>query len=221
MGRNKKVDPLLLVELVEEYHKDHPNKKIKYADFGRYARSKGIKIEDYLLRRYPEVKALVTIYNNEETPFQKVVAYHTQDVDAFLAKNQSTPKLKAALIEREQHYKTVAEAATSIFAENDKLEKKNTELQNAVKELTEKLYSQTEMLKEKDRMLIKLKRILNDYVYPEIANALLQQEGVLDVVSDTIDEDSLEKHTISADTDISEYESEFLNKLLIDFDKDE
>lgn len=219
MGRNKKVNPSLLVELLEKYHLEFPNKKIKYAAFGRYVRSKGIAIEDYLLRRYPEITELVEMINSEDSPSQMVASYLTLDVDLFLAKNSSKAKLKAALIQRDQYYKAMADAAASINATNDTLEKKNNELQIKINELTEELTDIKAIFNEKEKMIVKLKRILNDYVYPEIANALLQQEGVLNVVADVIDGESLEKHKISADTDISAYRSELLNELSIDFDK--
>ena len=69
-------------------------------------------------------------------------------------------------------------------------------------------------LKERDETIRKLRRILESYIYPDAANALLAKEGILEVASTVIPEEIMQEKTITADAEVQESEYKSVNKLM-------
>ena len=47
-----------------------------------------------------------------------------------------------------------------------------------------------------------MKNILDDYIYPDMANAILKRDGVLKVVNSVVNNNIVDEKSICADTDI-------------------
>ena len=73
-------------------------------------------------------------------------------------------------------------------------------------------------IRQKNEVIARLKKLLDSYVYPDAANAILAREGLLEIVSSVIPEEQMKKHTITADTEIRYSEYDSVNELLGDFD---
>lgn len=81
------------------------------------------------------------------------------------------------------------------------------ELKNVIKETEKKLIEEKEKntdtkIKEKDKAIVAMKNILDDYIYPDMANAILKRDGVLKVVNSVVDNDVVDEKSICANTDI-------------------
>lgn len=81
------------------------------------------------------------------------------------------------------------------------------ELKNVIKETEKKLIEEKAKntdtkIKEKDKAIVAMKNILDDYIYPDMANAILKRDGVLKVVNSVVDNDVVDEKSICADTDI-------------------
>ena len=69
-------------------------------------------------------------------------------------------------------------------------------------------------IRKKDAAISTLKRILDGYIYPEAANAILEKEGILEVVNSTIPEELMKEKVVDADTDIKSFDFDSVNELL-------
>lgn len=225
MARKKALQDDELVRLLDEYRLDNPGIKIKIPKFGEYVRSKGYPVQDYTIRRSNGLKEYLKTLKQgvEQESCSDVVAYKTLDVDAFLESHRTRESLKEAILVRERYYaQTAAKAADAINAKKT-AEKRAAELELRVAELEAQLASVQAQadhadIRQKNEVIARLKKLLDSYVYPDAANAILAREGLLEIVSSVIPEEQMKKHTITADTEIrfSEYDS--VNELLGDFD---
>ena len=197
-----------LIHLLGEYSFDHPGKKIKIPEFGKYIREKGFDVEDYTIRRNDKCKKYIDSLNNKahENVKNELVTYKTIDADAFINANKSRSDLKKALIERDSYYSRIANHAVIVLNEKKELEqqiealkKKNEDLQSKL----EKVKANANNDREQEKTIAKLKKLLNEYVYPDIANILLAEEGVIGPKDPSYRNTIVSKdkiHVISADT---------------------
>lgn len=238
MPRKKTYDTKEIISLLGEYRVANPGMKITIPKFGTYLRSKGYMVEDHTLRRDDNFKRyLVDMNVNVETEvLNELVTYKTLDVDAFLQKNNSKSKLRDALLMRDQYYATIASKATQAIKKKQKLQADIADLENQISALNSKIEqlktkiknsrSDTTELKKKNETIIHLKDILDDYVYPDVANAILKKDGILEVVNNVISDDVIQKKTIQANTPINTDENKTtkskyasVNSLLGDFNE--
>lgn len=220
MGRKRAITDDEIKSIINEWSTLNPNKKPTYSCIGEFAREKGYTVEDYIFRRNELARKMIDSISKtaDEEAFFNVSVYHALDLDDFLTKNNTIDKLKAALTQRDQYYAKVARSAAKAFEENSKAMAENKRLLEKNTELNEKLEKKQEaadsaQLREKNKEIASLRRIIKNYVYPEIANALLASEGLLENNVSAIDEEELSKKTISADTDVPEFTSAILNDM--------
>lgn len=209
MPRNKSIHTEELIALVTEYRQKNPGKKVKVPAFGEYIRSRGFEIMDYTIRRNPEFMKYLESVNaeNEEAVYNEMVSYRTLDTEAFLAKNRSRTELVRALTERDQYYARVARMASDAIRSRRESEKKLQDAEEQIKALEASLEqaqkkAETTAAKEKNEENKKLRKLLKLYVYPEMANALLSKEGILEVAASAIPEASMKENTITPKTDV-------------------
>lgn len=67
-------------------------------------------------------------------------------------------------------------------------------------------------LKKKDEIITALKSIIDDYIYPNAANAILRKEGILKIENNIIDDEVIDKQMMNANTSIDECETEGADK---------
>ena len=59
-------------------------------------------------------------------------------------------------------------------------------------------------LREKEKALLYIKNILNSYIYPDMANAILKKAGMSEVLSSVVPDELAEAMMIQANTDLSD-----------------
>lgn len=216
MARPKKMEDEDMLALVQKFYiekcRSNPA-KLKIPAIGNYIRSLGYDIDDFLIRKNRIVREYIDSTKNTQvqTAVTRVAAHRDIDVDAFLAHNSSPQALRKALIDRDNYYGVIADSAVLIFKENETLGKKISELTKRVEELEERsMTAETSVaeLSVENRGLKTMNRayrkIIDTYVYPEIANELLKKEGILLNTGEYVDPVKTEEKVIRADDDIKD-----------------
>ena len=228
MGRNKKITTQELIKYTNEYLNENPGVKLTIPLLGNFIRCKESEdeVQDYLIRRDKEFREYMNKRNESgrETHYTTVATFHALDIDKFIDRNRTKDMLRFALFQRDSYYSSISVSAAAIFEENKKLSDANKRLQEdndkLKAELNKKDKKETKAItKEKDNLIRKLKDIIDDYVYPEAANILLQKEGILDIVTEITSPESLDEHIIDSDTDISKFKHSSVNDLLSKLDE--
>lgn len=211
MARPQKISDETIIKLLNEYVLQNPNKDIKTVDFGQYLRSHGYQIEDYTLRRRKEVQSAIDNINaaNRETLSATVPVWQQLDPVQFLANNPSRESLIKALTVRDNYYGQIAALANTYQQKVKELTEENTQLRYDNKhvrkvnaEAQERADSLSADVKEKDETIRKLKKILKDYVYPDIATQLLHEAGISETVSRVADSEKTIQQLIDPNTPV-------------------
>lgn len=217
MARKKSYDIKAILGLLNEYKIENPGLKVTIPSFGSYIRNKGYDIKDHTLRRDDEFRQYLEEVNKgeENETLNDLVTYKTIDVDSFLEENNNKAKLKEAIINRDRYYANISLNAVKAIKEkkllknkNEKLEEKIKDLEGTIEKLKEEISNKktlNEEIKEKNRTIIALKNVLEDYIYPDAANAILKKEGIIDTVNNIVADEVIEKQSIHADTNIDDF----------------
>lgn len=221
MARNKLITDKELLKLIQKFLEEKCGgnaSKLKLPAIAEYVSQTGYpgyRVEtlrrnkaarDYIdtLMDTAEGKALVT-----------VVTYKSLDIEAFLTANTTHQSMTRALTQLDTYYKTIADSAVLLNGKYKELEKQveiiANERDNALKQLNELTISHqattnlNKILKKENEIY---KKVLSDYVYPDIANELLKKEGILKKSSSYIESDVLETKIITSSTCIIPDDSE-------------
>ena len=216
MGRKKIIEDDRLINLTNQYIAEKCKYNIryfKYNNLAEYICAQGFPdVTARLLQRNLAVRTCIEEWKEgtEDKNKSIVVAYKTLDVDAFIDRNRNRNALRKALTELDKYYKSVCDAATEILAENRRLKRKTSDLETSATNHKEMAAENSIEIKDKKNEIIKLKKenrvlreLVETYVYPEIANEILKQKGLLMNTADIISPDALERTIVTADTDIS------------------
>ena len=211
MGRPKLISDEELIKSFDAYYIEVLRGNInyfKFSEFETYLRKQNHEgITARLLRRNEALRAhmdeLKVTAESEDNP---VLVFKDIDVDTVVRKSSSVGYLREFLSNLNKHYKNVYECAQMVYHENQKLKKQIKSLKEEKSDLA-KLHETVKQSKKDDRTEIntlrednrKLLGIIVTYVYPEIANAMLKEKGLLKGGSDIVDTDILSENIITAD----------------------
>lgn len=225
MARNKAIEYDELIRILEEYRMDNPGVVIKIPEFGKYLRSRGYEVQDYTIRRNKQFREYISGLNKEsaQKKYTDLVTYRMIDADKFIEKNCTKDKLKKALIERDRYYANVAANAVQAIDERKKLQRENINLKESIEKINEELKKKNDKinsmeLRKKDEAIKTLKGILESYIYPDAANALLKREGIFEIVNSIIPEEVIDEKIIHVDTDIKKSKFDTVDKMLKEFE---
>jgi hypothetical protein len=225
MGRKAKIESNKLISLIDQFYAERcfdDNELLKIPEIGKYIRSKGYDVADYIIRRNSEAKSHIKELkeDTEEAHMYTVTVYRDIDMDSFLMKNNTKEKLKKAIIERENYYRKVTNSASYSFKENKHLKCQVNELKNQISKIKTKLDKavNSESSSEKDNKRYsdenqKLRDIINTYVYPEIANQLLKENGLIKNNSDIVDSEIIKKEIFSSESDVNKIKNKVIKGL--------
>lgn len=215
MSRKKTITDEKLLELIQEFFKEICNgdpKRLKMpaiADYVSQSGYSGYRVET--LRRNKAAREYIDSLTNaaDGKALTVVVAYKALDVPAFLNANQTYHALTRSLTQLDLYYKTVADSAVLLnqkYKDMEKeLEKVTYEYNQTMTRLNEAVLLQRS-LTEQNRQLKKentvYKRVVEDYVYPNIANELLKKEGLLKGTGSFVIKENLDHNIISSSTTI-------------------
>lgn len=204
MARKKSITDDELIHLFEQYLISQCScdlNLVKIPRFGDYVRNHGYQnVADTTIRRNKRFRDFLkeSEIKYQDENYEAVITYKTIDPDNFMAKNRAPDAMKRALVEISQYYKKIANIAASYKQEADKLRSLNSELQSTNEDLKQKLQRENELIDENQKLL----QIIKTSVYPEIANELLKEEGLLKYSQKVISEDFLADNIITADSEI-------------------
>ena len=205
MARKKYIDDQELLLLFEhyllEYCSNNP-RLFKIPQFGNYLRNNGFpQVADTTIRRNKEFRQALNdkLELFEDDTYQTVITYKTLDVERFLMTNKTPKAIKSALMELNNYYKRVVDAAVEYKDEASKLKTRISELKNEVAKLNEQTALNKELLDENK----KLRNLLKSSLYPGIANELLKEEGLLKSDQQLVTKKYLSENVITSDTKIS------------------
>lgn len=211
MARKRIITTEELIKNLDEYIVENNGVVPSIPNLGEYLRGKGIPIKDYTIRRDKSFRDYYdTVGKNANISAEnEVVVYNTLDIPAFIAKNNSIAKMTQALATRDQYYSNICSKASRAINEKNKLEEK-------VKKLDKELLFVEDMLEEAEenckkdeiiamrKALVAIKQTLNSYIYPDMANAVLKKDGLLEVVNSVIPDELADKMLMNATDDIEE-----------------
>lgn len=212
MARKKYIDDEELVLLFEQYLQEQCSndpKAFKIPQFGNYLRNNGFpQVADTTIRRNKEFRQALNdkLELFEDDSYQTVITYKTLDVERFLMTNRTPKAIKSALVELNGHYKRIVDAAIAYKDEVESLKKRMEELKSEVAQLKESKFvfdEQARANKELEGENKKLRNLLKTSLYPEIANELLKEEGLLKFDHQTVTKQYLKEQVITADSEIS------------------
>lgn len=207
MARRKHIEDVEIIEHFEKYLQEECSNNVtlfKIPRFGDYLRKNGFpSVADTTLRRNNGFRELLAErkakYEEEEEEYRTVITYKTIDVDSFMATNRTPNAIRTGLSELNLYYKKVAEAALEFKNENEKLQDENEELKEQIQQLLQKETSRKALETEN----IKLRALIKSSVYPEIANELLKEEGILQSKQQVITDEFMANNILTADSEIN------------------
>lgn len=201
----------------------------RWTDFHRYARSGRKSMprsitsgQDKRCTRVCSFLNYIESMNESEAEneYNDLVTYRTIDAQAFIEHNKTVPRMKEALVNRDRYYSKIASKAVRAIKEKNECLRKIEELEDRIRELeqtieemtaaAEKMKKSTDgsELQEKDMLIIKLRGILDDYIYPDMANAILKKEKILEAVNSVVSDESAAKNMMPAGDSINEQKPE-------------
>ena len=210
MGRPKLISDEELIKSFDTYYIEALRGNMNYFKFPgleTYLRKQNHEgITARLLRRNEALRAhMEELKVTAETEDNPVLVFKDIDVDTVIRKSSSVGYLRKFLSDLNKHYKNVYVCAQMVYHENQKLKKQVKSLKEeksdlakiheTVKESKKDDISEISALREDNRKLLD---IINTYVYPEIANAMLKERGLLNGGSDIVDTDILSENIITA-----------------------
>lgn len=216
MPRKKTIDPETLIALIDAYFLENHQSphSLRMSDITQYINTHGYpEYKAPSLRREKVAREHIEFLkqNKQEKQISFLVTHKTLDVNAFLANNETRPKLVEALTKLDNHYKTICDNALSIQAEAKSYKDTADYYSEKADNYVEELKLKTNLLKkaEKEKRLLKqqldaYKKVLSEYVYPNVASALLEKQGLL--FRDTepyLNEDNLSSQILEASGSIS------------------
>lgn len=197
-----------LIALINEYYLEYPNRMIKTSDLERYANAHGHpNFKAYSIRRCAKAKQYIDQINasNQVTLETTIVTWRQLDVDAFLNLNRSRNDLKNALIQRDNYYGEVCRSAGEFLRDKEHLEDKIRRMKSEINDLKSQIAELEQMNTNKinrysQEMLSKMKKVLDTYVYPDIANEILKKEGLDSLFSLYVNPESVESEMITPES---------------------
>lgn len=207
MARRKHIEDVEIIEHFEKYLQEECSNNVtlfKIPRFGDYLRKNGFpSVADTTLRRNTGFREVLAErkakYDEEEEEYRTVITYKTIDVDSFMATNRTPNAIRTGLSELNLYYKKVAEAALEFKNENEKLQDETEKLKEQIQQLIQKETSRKALETEN----IKLRALIKSSVYPEIANELLKEEGILQSEQQVITDEFMANNILTADSEIN------------------
>ena len=207
MARRKHIEDVEIIEHFEKYLKEECSNNVslfKIPRFGDYLRKNGFpSVADTTLRRNTGFREVLAErkakYDEEEEEYRTVITYKTIDVDSFMATNRTPNAIRTGLSELNLYYKKVAEAALEFKNENEKLQDETEKLKEQIQQLIQKETSRKALETEN----IKLRALIKSSVYPEIANELLKEEGILQSEQQVITDEFMANNILTANSEIN------------------
>ncbi len=191
MGRPRKLEPSVLVALVDGYYEEMASgnaAKIRYSSLEAYAAGKGYTVKAYDFSRCREaVRRIEELKKAEEIHREEIIsaAYKNLDVEGLLKRCATVEELKDTLVRMDRYWEQTYKEASVLITRDRQFMQEKRELDEKIRYLDE----ENARLQENGRELLKentalkrenvyLRRMLRTYLYPGIANQILGESGL-------------------------------------------
>lgn len=187
MGRPPKYNVTEVVQDIDNYFFTNARQisVLKPQKLIPYLQTKGHNIQEYDLRKNTSLKE--HIKNLKTSEIEKNLSfsstYKTIDAEEFIKKNRTPQQIKDGIALLNQYYESIYNKSTFILDSCKKMEEDLKKLNMENKNLNQENREMKEKIKELNAEIHILKKILKTNVYPEIANTLLAENGLLQVDS--------------------------------------
>lgn len=207
MGRPPKYNVSKVIQDIDNYFFTNARQTavLKPQKLISYLQSKGHNIQEYDLRKNDTLKEHLKNLKTTEIEQSLSVSstYKTIDADEFIQKNRTPQQIKTGISLLNEYYENIYNKSVSVMELYKKTEEKLKKLDLENKNLYQE---NCEMKSTIDKLNIEirlLRKILKTNVYPEIANVLLAENGLLqaDSLPQIISEKGKE-HIITEDDSI-------------------
>ena len=191
MGRPRKLEPSVLVALVDGYYEEKAAgnaAKIRFSSLEAYAEEKGYTVKSYDFSRCREaVVRIEELKNSEEMRREETLAaaYKSLEVEGLLKQCTTVEALKETLIRMDGYWKRTYMEASALITRDRAFMQEKGKLDGKIRSLKEEnarlQENGKEMLKENTalkRENVYLRRMLRTYLYPGIANQILKESGL-------------------------------------------
>lgn len=188
MARPNKTDEALLVSILEKYYADVACGNagdIKFTDLAKYAEGQGVPAKEYEFRRNRGVRRRLDELKTEDPGAGAAavpLAYRGIDAEGLIRTCRDLSDLKGKLNDMDAYWKSVYDSYTEmqINYRNTVSQKAESEKQAGLmkKEMqrSEELYQASEKEnRELRRENAYLRRMLEKYLYPDLARQLMQE----------------------------------------------
>lgn len=208
MPRPKKLQSEIMVQIVDSYFTTvaagNPA-MLKFSRLEAYAAENGYDVKAYdfkrdrpVRERIDELKQIVWGENKER--FLLNTAYKGLDIDGLIRTEKGKDELRAALQVMDGNWKATHDAAVLIKQQYTDLKKKNAategelvELKDRVEDLERSITGLKKEYREKEKENRYLRRMFRTYLYPALANRILEEEKVIQPVSSPVEERTFEE----------------------------
>ena len=205
MGRPKKNSSEQMVALINEFFLNEAQgdiSRLNCSELERYASGKGMTVKAYDLRRDKRAmdRILEIRKETDRTGTEAVAAsYKTLDVEGLIRSCRDADELISRIMELDKYWKSIYESLEN-----------REEMKNAIREEREKNTSREKeqamtagrLLEEKGELAVKnrilakenaaLRRIIDRYLYPTVAEHLLKEEGLSILPGNSVDPGKME-----------------------------
>ena len=190
MGRLKKNNSAVLVDLVEEFFKETGGdvSRLTAAELGRYAESKGSNIKAYDIRRDPAATRRIEELKSDaarQSDETLVAAYRNTDVPALIRSSGNIKELEEKIQQLDAYWRKVDEQNQTLRArlENERgkteaCDRREKERSGLVNELNEEVKTLRARLRSEKAEREALSALFKKHVYPAVARELMHQKGL-------------------------------------------
>lgn len=205
MARPRKNSSNDLIRLIDEYFSTEAAgdpSKLKSSLLAKYASEHGVAAKDYDFRRDPDVRAHISylkklVSGENDASIVKGSAYKTLDVRAILSKYTDKDSLISVLSEMDSYWKNIYDAAQLANDEISECRKNISVIQKELDNLRESDAEHTVSIRslksENYHLTVEnryLRSMLRTYLYPSLANRLLQEEHVIQGGTESLSADA-------------------------------
>jgi hypothetical protein len=191
MARPRKLSTEEMLQIVDAYFESCGDPgRLKCSFLEVYAASLGIEAKAYDFRRNAAVRQrMEELRGSVKMDGNGAVVYKNMDVDAMLNRNYTREMMKNSLLELDETWRRIYEKASDLSRKNTALLSEISSLKKTLERISddkESLEVQAKSAEKKATALIienrYLKKMINAYLYPAVANEILKSENVLEQV---------------------------------------
>lgn len=184
-----------MIQLVDSYFTTeaagNPN-RLKCSLLEEFAARNGYEVKAYDFRRDPEVRAHMEelkqlVQDENGTRLLAGDSYKSLDVENLLRIRRNPDDMRKVLGEMDTYWKEVYDASLQAAKKNKELlginHRQKEELEALSAEMEKQRDQATAVCQEQKQLLVEnryLRKMLKTYLYPAIANQILQEEHLLD-----------------------------------------